>query len=70
MTSKSYTFTHALCRKPSRTIVDGLRAVDTGMPDLDVFAENHADYVAALRSTGAEVTVLDPLEAFWGFGLC
>ena len=64
MTSKSYTFTHALCRKPSRTIVDGLRAVDTGMPDLDVFAENHADYVAALRSTGAEVTVLDPLEAF------
>lgn len=64
MTSKSYTFSHAVCRKPSRSITKGLRAVDIGAPDLDVFAAHHADYVAALRSTGADVTVLEPLEAF------
>ena len=57
-------FTHAICRKPARSIVDGLRAVDTGAPDLETFQQHHASYVAALRSTGAEVLVLDPSEAF------
>ncbi len=60
----SYTFTHAICRAPSNSIIDGLRAVDTGTPDLDTFRQHHADYVAALRATGAEVTVLAPLEEF------
>jgi len=55
---RSYTFTDALCRLPSTSIIDGLRAVDTGTPDLDIFAKDHADYVAALRSTGADVRVL------------
>ena len=64
MTSKSFTFSHAICRKPSRSIVDGLRAVDTGAPDLGVFESHHADYVAALRETGANVTVLDALDDF------
>lgn len=64
MTSKSYTFSHAICRKPSHSVVEGLRAVDIGTPDPEVFSSHHADYVAALRSTGAEVTVLEPLEAF------
>ncbi|MFT6074786.1 MAG: dimethylargininase [Yoonia sp.] len=64
MTSKSFTFSHAICRKPSRSIVDGLRAVDTGAPDLGVFVSHHADYVAALRKTGANVTVLDALDGF------
>lgn len=60
----SISFTHAICRKPARSIVDGLRAVDTGTPDLETFQQHHASYVAALRSTGAEVLVLDPSEAF------
>ncbi|WP_281857202.1 dimethylarginine dimethylaminohydrolase family protein [Litoreibacter halocynthiae] len=64
MTSKSFTFSHAICRKPSRSIVDGLRAVDTGAPDLKVFERHHQDYVAVLRETGAEVTVLDALDDF------
>lgn len=62
--SKSFRFTHAICRKPSRSITDGLRAIDIGTPDLGVFERHHADYVEALQSTGARVTVLDPLEAF------
>lgn len=61
---QSFTFSHAICRIPSQSIVDGLRAVDTGAPDLDLFRAHHADYVAALRSTGADVTVLDADEDF------
>ena len=61
---RSYTFSHAICRTPSRSVVDGLRAVDTGAPDFDLFLQHHTDYVAALRATGAEVTVLGPLEAY------
>ncbi len=61
---RSYTFTHAISRLPGRSITGGLRAVDTGAPDLDRFIAHHAAYVAALRSTGAEVRVLDALEAF------
>ena len=61
---RSYRFTDALCRLPSASIIDGLRAVDVGAPDLDIFARHHADYVAALRSTGAEVRVLPANAAF------
>lgn len=64
MNNKSYSFSHAICRKPSRSIVEGLRAIDTGTPDLAVFEQHHADYISALTSTGADVTILEPLEVF------
>jgi dimethylargininase len=64
MTARSHTFTHAITRLPGRSIVAGLRAVDTGTPDLETFLGHHADYVDALRSTGAEVVVLDALEDY------
>ena len=59
---RSYTFTHAITRKPSHSIVDGLRASDRGAPSLSVFNQHHAEYVAALEATGAKVTVLDAME--------
>ncbi|WP_050523568.1 dimethylarginine dimethylaminohydrolase family protein [Pseudorhodobacter wandonensis] len=62
--SASYHFTHAITRKPSASITSGLRAVDIGTPDLAKMQAHHADYIAALRSTGAEVVELDALEAF------
>jgi dimethylargininase len=61
---RSFRFTHAICRRPGRSSVNGLRSVDSGAPDLGLFLADHADYVSVLRSTGAEVTVLDPIEAF------
>ncbi|WP_112308775.1 dimethylarginine dimethylaminohydrolase family protein [Pseudogemmobacter bohemicus] len=61
---RSFSFTHAISRKPSVSIIRGLRAVDTGNPDLALMQEHHAAYVAALRSTGAEVTLLDALDAY------
>ncbi len=64
MTNRSTHFTHAITRRPGRSITGGLRAVDTGTPDLALMLTHHADYVAALRSTGATVIELDPLEAY------
>ena len=64
MTDRSFRFTHAICRAPAASIVRGLRAVDTGNPDLALMQAHHAEYVAALRSTGAAVTVLPALDAY------
>lgn len=64
MSDRSYRFTHAITRRPAPSITDGLRAVDTGTPDLTRMLAHHADYVAALRSTGATVIELDPLAAY------
>lgn len=61
---RSYSFTHAITRRPAASITRGLRAVDTGNPDLSLMLSHHTDYVAALRSTGATVLELDPLEAY------
>jgi dimethylargininase len=62
--NRSFTFSHAICKTPATSITKGLRAVDTGAPDIEVFRQHHADYVAALRETGAEVTVLDAHEGY------
>ncbi len=62
MTDRSYRFTDAIVRAPADSAVAGLRAVDTGAPDLALMRRHHADYVAALREAGVRVTVLDPLE--------
>lgn len=61
---RSYRFTHAISRTPAHSITHGLRAADSGNPDPATFLAEHKAYVDALRETGAEVTVLDPLEAF------
>ncbi len=64
MTTRSYTFSHAIARKPSARIVDGLRAVDTGTPDLEQIQQDHDHYVSLLKSTGAAVTVLEALDDY------
>ena len=60
----SYNFTHAICRLPSRSLIDGLRAVDTGQPDYEQFLADHKAYVEVLRQADAEVIVLDALEEY------
>jgi dimethylargininase len=64
MTARSTRFSHAITRAPDSSLVDGLRAVDRGAPDLDLFKAHHADYIAALRATGATVITLAPLAGF------
>jgi dimethylargininase len=61
---RSYRFTHAITRRPSPTIIQGLRAVDTGTPDLGLMQAHHDDYIAALRSTGAKVIALAAMDTY------
>ncbi len=64
MSDRSYRFTHAVTRRPSQSIIRGLRAVDTGNPDLSVMQSHHADYIAALKAAGARVIELDALDDY------
>lgn len=57
-------FTHAITRRPAASIVNGLRAVDTGTPDLELMRAHHVSYVAALQETGATVIELSHLDAY------
>lgn len=62
--SVSTRFTHAITRRPAASITRGLRAVDTGTPDLGLMQAHHDAYVVALRETGATVIELAPLDAY------
>jgi len=64
MSDRSYSFTHAITRRPPHSAIDGLRSEDVGDPDIAVMRHHHDLYVEALRGTGAEVTVLEELEEF------
>ncbi|WP_170346007.1 dimethylarginine dimethylaminohydrolase family protein [Ruegeria atlantica] len=64
MSDPTFEFSRAITRRPAPTIADGLRAEDIGNPDFDGMMAAHGSYVAALKSTGAEVIELDPLDAF------
>lgn len=57
----AWQFTRAITRRPGPEVVDGLRAVDTGAPDLALMLRDHADYVAALSAAGVRVRELPPL---------
>ena len=62
--ASSHQYSHALCRKPGRSVVRGLRSTSGEDPDYEAFAKEHVAYVEALRQAGLDVTVLDPLETF------
>jgi dimethylargininase len=64
MNDASYRFSHAITRRPALSITQGLRAIDTGRPDLTLMTSHHADYIAALRSTGATVIELPALDEY------
>jgi len=64
MTDPTFEFSRAITRRPAASVINGLRAEDIGTPDLTRMLEAHAHYVATLKSTGAEVIELPPVEAF------
>ncbi|BDD88431.1 dimethylarginine dimethylaminohydrolase family protein [Desulfofustis limnaeus] len=59
-----YSFTAAIVRAPSHSVVHGLRAADHGNPDYHELLKQHDAYRDALRSAGLETTVLPPLEDY------
>ena len=64
LVDSSWQFTRAVTRKPGRSVVNGLRAVDVGAPDFDLLMTHHAAYIHALRQAGAEVIELEAEEEF------
>jgi len=60
----SYRFTHAVVRKPARSVVSGLRAEDRGSPDPSIFEAEHRRYVKALQRAGLTVETLDAREEY------
>lgn len=62
--TRIFDFTDAIVRLPGTSVVKGLRAGGGPDPSLDGILAEHAGYVAALRTAGLAVTVLDPLEDF------
>jgi dimethylargininase len=63
MGGRAWRFSHAIVRAPADSATQGLRAVDTGAPDIALLRRQHADYVDALRAAGCEVIALPPLPA-------
>ena len=64
MKNPSIEFKHAITRKPAASIIEGLRAIDTGRPDLAQMLRAHDSYIATLRDTGAKVIELPALPAY------
>jgi dimethylargininase len=61
--SDSARFTHAIVRRPGANFAAGI-TTSGGAPDLALALEQHAAYVAALRSLGLEITALQPEMEF------
>jgi dimethylargininase len=57
-------FTHAIARKPARSVVGGVRAGKGPDPNFDGVKNEHAAYCAALVKAGVALTILPPLEAY------
>jgi len=64
MTARVFDFNNALVRTPARSVINGLRAVDTGAPRFEGVLAEHAAYVAALEAADVAVEVLPTLEDF------
>lgn len=57
-------FTNAIVRLPGNSSAQGLRALDSGNPDPERFADQHGAYIQALEEAGVGVEILPALEQF------
>lgn len=57
-------FKNALVRKPCKNLIGGLTTANLGLPDYQRALEQHAQYIAAIKSCGLNVTVLNADESF------
>jgi dimethylargininase len=59
-----FDFNSAIVRAPGKSVVNGLSAFPGPPPVFECVQAEHFAYIAALRETGVDVTVLDALEKF------
>ena len=57
-------FSHAIVRKPGRSLIKGLTKANFGIPDYYDAIDQHKAYVSALRECGLTVRELDAEERF------
>ncbi|MDC0336314.1 arginine deiminase family protein [Pseudodesulfovibrio sp.] len=57
-------FTHAITRRPSPEMVDGITTSELGRPDYTLALKQHDAYCQALTVLGLDVTVLPPEPGF------
>lgn len=58
-------FKHTIVRTPCSKVCDGITsAPELGQPVYELALRQHEEYIEALRSTGADVLVLPPLEEY------
>ena len=58
-------FQHAIVRKPAISMINGITsAPELGRPDYELALRQHDEYIAALRSCGVEVMILEALEEY------
>ncbi len=61
---RSYKFTRAISRTPSKSVTGGLRDGDGPNPNAAIFGKQHGEYIEALKNAGAGLTLLPALEEF------
>jgi dimethylargininase len=62
--TRCFDFSHAILRRPGRSVVDGLRSHDGPGPVYECILAEHEAYANALRDAGLAVDILGPLEDF------
>ena len=62
--NQPFEFSHAILRRPGRSVVKGLRAGNGPDPRFEDVVAEHSGYAAALVDAGLVLTMLEPLEDF------
>ncbi|MDD3313062.1 arginine deiminase family protein [Pseudodesulfovibrio sp.] len=57
-------FTHAITRRPSEEMVDGITTANLGKPDFRLAIKQHDAYCHALTELGLDVVVLDAVAGY------
>lgn len=57
-------FSHAIVRKPGRSLIEGLTKANFGIPDYYKAVDQHEAYVSALKQCGLKVRELEADERF------
>ena len=57
-------FSHAIVRKPGRSMIKGITKANLGIPDYHIAVEQHKSYVSVLRHWGLKVKELEADENY------
>ena len=59
----SYSFKNAIIRLPNKSIQNGLSSQNLH-PQYEVIAEEHSNYIKAIKAAGLKINLLEPLEQY------